>query len=78
MSEGLRVNRLIDYVYGKEHQLDDVGATARFIRSHVGMRPALEDPPRWPSLDALKTQARHYGPGVTPAQIDVAIAEAGV
>ncbi len=78
MSDQNPVNKLVDYLYGKEAQTDDVGAVARYVRAHVTMRPALTDPSRWPDVDAIKAHARFYGPAVTSAQIDAAVTAAGV
>lgn len=73
-----QVNRLIDFLYGKESQADDIGAVARFVRAHVMMRPALADQSRWPDIVSLKTHALHAGPNVTASQIDAALAAAGL
>jgi hypothetical protein len=74
-----RINGLVDYLYGRESQSDDVGAVSRFVRLHVTMRPALTDQSRWPDIDALKTHARYASnPTITPAQIDAAVTAAGV
>lgn len=76
MSDPTPVNRLVDFCQGKEHEPGSVGAVARFIDSHVRQRPAGIGPSRWPNVCAMKTHALHYGPNVSGAQIDAALAAA--
>jgi len=70
------INQLIDFVYGKDDQQDDIGAVARFVTAHKPTRPAKGKPSRWQDVAALKTHARHTGPNITDAQIDAAVAAA--
>jgi len=73
-----QINGLVDYLYGRESQADPIGAVARFVRRHVKIRPAAGSPSRWTDLTALKFHAGNAGPTVTSAQIDSAVAAAGV
>jgi hypothetical protein len=64
------VEALRAYCLGRESQNDAIGATALFLRdAAVTGFNTIED---------LKTVARFYGPNVTSAQIDAAVAAAGV
>ena len=78
LQSNLNVNKLVDYLYGREAQSDDTGAVARWVRSMCPMRPALGDQSRWPDIAAMKSSAAIAGPNITSAQIDTACAAAGV
>jgi len=73
-----QINGLVDYLYGREAQGGDVGTVALFVQAHVRYRPAAGTNSRWPDVDAMKTHAFQYGPSCTPAQIDTALAAAGL
>jgi hypothetical protein len=75
MSVNPQINRLVDFLHGKEGHQSDIGAVARFIAEHAHDRPAIGRQSRWPDVDALKTHTNWYGPKCTHAQIDAALAE---
>jgi hypothetical protein len=68
-----RVNRFIDWLYGKEGQVDATGATARFVQGHVHRRPAVGGAARWGTIEGMKYFAMTNGPACTPTQIDAAV-----
>lgn len=80
MMKNPQIDGLIDYCYGREAQGGDVGAVALFMQTHVQNRPALTSgqPSQWPDLGALKTHVGWSAPACTAAQVDTALAAAGL
>lgn len=71
------VNALVDWLYGKENDGNaSIAALSRHVRAHCHTRPCVgfSDEARWPNVEALKTNCRHYGPNVSLTAFDSAYA----
>jgi hypothetical protein len=71
------VRYLIDFLYGRENSSTvAIAALARHVRAYVRTRPCVgfSDPIPWATLEELRTNIRNYGPGVTMAEFDEAVA----
>jgi hypothetical protein len=78
--------QLLDYLNGRESDEGDVGAVAKHVASHLqDRRPPKGSAeaanftyPHWRTIEEFKTYRRFKGPAVSLAQIDAAIAAAGL